>query len=159
VTVDLDRLIVRLAIWQEAAQLAEYRHSLAMEAAEYLVAPRVKLADEARRIVRVLNAPPEARRNKSAPGWHPSSLLAKRSASAAAWPIFPGARVISGTARTALAGPDPNIASATERQRHAKAMRHARSSSSSAGDARTMVTFLIMAPPAAVRISPRGFPR
>jgi hypothetical protein len=63
VTVDLDRLIVRLAIWQEAAQLAEYRHSLAMEAAEYLVAPRVKLADEARRIMRVLNAPPEARRN------------------------------------------------------------------------------------------------
>jgi hypothetical protein len=60
---DLERLIDQWAIYREYQNLVEYRHSLAMDAAEYLAAPRVTMVDKQRRIVRVVNAPQEARRN------------------------------------------------------------------------------------------------
>jgi hypothetical protein len=58
--VDLPRLIGRLAITREALDDAEHRHALALEDAEYLSRPRVKVVDRDRRIVRVQNAPTEA---------------------------------------------------------------------------------------------------
>jgi hypothetical protein len=63
VTKDLDRLEIRSAIWQEATELLEYRRALALEDAEYTVSPRVKLVDRPARVVRVVNAPPDARQN------------------------------------------------------------------------------------------------
>jgi hypothetical protein len=53
---DLERLVDQRAIYREHQNLVEYRHTLAMDAAEYLAAPRVKLVDEQWRIVRVVNA-------------------------------------------------------------------------------------------------------
>jgi hypothetical protein len=60
---DFERAIDRAVIWQEAAEIAERQLDIAMDNAAYLAAPRVRLVDEQRRIVRVLNAPVEARRH------------------------------------------------------------------------------------------------
>jgi hypothetical protein len=57
---DFDRLVARAAVWREYGEIVERRQDRAMLAAEYLAAPRVKLVDESRRIVRVVNAPVEA---------------------------------------------------------------------------------------------------
>jgi hypothetical protein len=65
---DFDRAIDRAVIWQEAAEIAEDQLDRAMDNAAYLAAPRVRLVDEQRRIVRVVNAPEEARR-------HPPRIL------------------------------------------------------------------------------------
>jgi hypothetical protein len=61
--IDLDRLEIRGQIAAEALNLIEYRQELARRSAQYMTAPRVKLVDEERRLVRVQNAPDEARRN------------------------------------------------------------------------------------------------
>jgi hypothetical protein len=57
-----DRLVDRYAIATEQVHLAERFSDVAMVNAEYLVRPRLKLLDESRRVVRVQNAPPDARR-------------------------------------------------------------------------------------------------
>jgi hypothetical protein len=59
--VDFDRLVDRAAIWREYGAIVERRQAQAMRTAEYLAAPRVQPVDEPRRIVRVRNAPVEAR--------------------------------------------------------------------------------------------------
>jgi hypothetical protein len=58
---DFDRLVDRARIWREYGAIVEHRQDVAMLTAEYLAAPRVKLVDGPRRIVRVTNAPAEAR--------------------------------------------------------------------------------------------------
>ena len=65
---DFERAIDRAVIWKEAADIAERQLEWATADAAYLTAPRVQLLDEQRRIVRVVNAPPEARR-------HPPAVL------------------------------------------------------------------------------------
>jgi hypothetical protein len=60
---DFERAIDRAVIWKEAAEIAERQLERAMDNAAYLAAPRVRLVDEQRRIVRVVNAPVEARRH------------------------------------------------------------------------------------------------
>jgi hypothetical protein len=60
---DFERAIDRAVIWKEAAEIAERQLDQAMDNAAYLAAPRVRLVDEQRRIVRVVNAPVEARRH------------------------------------------------------------------------------------------------
>jgi hypothetical protein len=55
-------LMDRYAIATEAAHIAEHLSDMAMANAEWLVQPRLKLLDESRRVVRVQNAPPDARR-------------------------------------------------------------------------------------------------
>jgi hypothetical protein len=62
VSADWDRLVDRYAIATEQVHLAERLSDLAMANAEYLAQPRLKLLDESRRVVRVQNAPPDARR-------------------------------------------------------------------------------------------------
>ena len=64
--VDFDRLVDRWAIAHEVEDIAERQHDLAMRDAEHLAAPMLKLADERRRLVRVWNAPAEARRRPPA---------------------------------------------------------------------------------------------
>jgi hypothetical protein len=60
--VDWDRLVDRYAIATEAVDIAERFSDVAVANAEYLARPRLKLLDESRRVVRVQNAPPDARR-------------------------------------------------------------------------------------------------
>jgi hypothetical protein len=60
---DLERLEIRAAITREYEELVEYRTALAMQSAQWMLLPRVTLVDEQRRIVRVVNAPEEARSN------------------------------------------------------------------------------------------------
>jgi hypothetical protein len=55
-------LVDRYAIATGQIDLAERPGGGAMANAEYLVQPRLKLLDESRRVVRVQNAPPDARR-------------------------------------------------------------------------------------------------
>jgi hypothetical protein len=57
-----DRLVDRYAIATEAVDIAERRGDVAVANAEWLAQPRLKLLDESRRVVRVQNAPPDARR-------------------------------------------------------------------------------------------------
>jgi hypothetical protein len=60
--VDFDGLADDAAVWREEFdRLAERPQDQARLAAERLAAPRVKLVDESRRIVRVTNAPLEVR--------------------------------------------------------------------------------------------------
>jgi hypothetical protein len=60
-SVEFDRLVDRAAICREIGEIVERRQFHAMRNAEYLAAPRLQLVDEERRIVRVVNAPVEAR--------------------------------------------------------------------------------------------------
>jgi hypothetical protein len=57
-----DRLVDRWAIATEQVHIADRFSDRAMANAEYLVQPRLKLLDGSRRVVRVQNAPPDARR-------------------------------------------------------------------------------------------------
>ena len=68
---DFERLVDRLAIANEARDLLERRNAATLVDAEYLLAPRVTLINEQQRIVRVVNAPEEARRD-------PPRILAHR---------------------------------------------------------------------------------
>jgi hypothetical protein len=61
VSADWDRLVDRYAIAHEYLDVAERLSDVAMVNAEYLAQPRLKLLDESRRVVRVQNAPPDAR--------------------------------------------------------------------------------------------------
>jgi hypothetical protein len=63
VTVDFERLVDRLAIANEAQVLLERRNAATLIDAEYVLQPRVTLIDEDRRLVCVVNAPEEARRD------------------------------------------------------------------------------------------------
>ena len=65
---DFEPAIDRAVIWQEAVDIAERQLERAAADAAYLTAPRVQLVDEQQRVVRVVNAPPEARR-------HPPAVL------------------------------------------------------------------------------------
>ena len=58
--VDLPRLLGRRMLAQEALGDAEYRQALALQTAEYLTRPRVRLTDRRARVVRIQNAPTEA---------------------------------------------------------------------------------------------------
>jgi hypothetical protein len=58
---EFDRLVARAAIWREYGAVVERRADRALLAAEDMAAPRLRLVDESRRTVRVLNAPAEAR--------------------------------------------------------------------------------------------------
>ena len=62
VSTDFERLVDRYGIALETRAIAERFSDMAMDNAQYLAAPRLKLLDKTRRIVRVQNAPPEARR-------------------------------------------------------------------------------------------------
>ena len=64
--VDFDRLVDRAAIAGEVLDVAERAQYAAELDAAYLAAPRVTLVDEQRRLVRVVNVPPEARRDPPA---------------------------------------------------------------------------------------------
>ena len=59
---DFDRLVDRYAIALETRDIVERFTDVQMRSAQYLAAPRLKLLSKPRRIVRVQNAPPEARR-------------------------------------------------------------------------------------------------
>jgi hypothetical protein len=60
---DLDRLIDRCGIAADVLEVAERLEEIAVREARWLAAPRVVLADERRRVVRVVNAPREARKS------------------------------------------------------------------------------------------------
>jgi hypothetical protein len=61
--VDFDRLVDRYSIAADVLAVAERQQDQALRDAAYLAKPRVVLGDQQRRLVRVLNAPEEARRD------------------------------------------------------------------------------------------------
>jgi hypothetical protein len=60
--VDWDRMVDRWAIATEHVHIADRQQYIALRNAEYLAQPRLKLLDSSRRMVRVQNAPLDARR-------------------------------------------------------------------------------------------------
>jgi hypothetical protein len=61
--VDWDRIVFRAVIVSEAPEITEQSADVAMVNAEKWARPRLQLLDESRRVVRVQNAPPDARRH------------------------------------------------------------------------------------------------